>query len=123
MAVIECVVNYDAKNGLTQVIHVLKMDEYDKINLVTQTPGLTLVCERGFDPLGLEAGDYAPLRYTPTEARATGGAQKLQVYYHPEPLKFKCGPLVQTNEAGNPKYDVHTWPNAEGLSAPGGGPG
>lgn len=127
MAVIECVFNYDPEKGLTQVIHVLKVDENDKINFVTQTPGLTLKCEQDFDALNLKAGDYAPVRFTP--AAPGTGVPLLEVYYHPQPLKVACGELVpkthnykaDSYESGS--YIFKVWKDASGLSAPGGGPG
>ena len=112
MAVIECVFNYDLETGeLSQVIHVQELDNHDKINFVTQTPGLTLKCEDAFPLMSLKKGDYAPVKYTRTKQR-TSGVPEFNVYYHGPQGHFACG------ELDGKKFQA--WPKAVGQTSPGG---
>jgi hypothetical protein len=114
MAVIECVFNYDETTGqVSQQIHVLALDDYDKVQFVTQTPGLMLKAEVNLPALGLNAGDLAPIRYT-TAVRETSGVPILEVYYHGTVSQFACGELDNRNA-------FQPWPRGVGQKSVGGG--
>jgi hypothetical protein len=115
MAVITCVFHYDEDNGVSLVTHVITVDVHDKIQFVTDTPGLTLKAENDFPLLDLKKGDYAPVRYT-NNLPTTDGAHEFQVYYHGDIVKLSCGTL-------DAHYSFASWPRTAGQSAPGSGGG
>ena len=118
MAVIECVFNYDeTTKKVTIVTHIVEVEPHDRLNLVTQTPGLTLQAEEDFQHpfLDLKKGDLAPITCS-TAAEPTAGVPDFDVYYHGPVAKFACGYL-------NSDHQFVRWPNGVGLGAPGGGSG
>ena len=95
MAVIECVFNYDETTKKVSIVtHIVTVEPHDRLNLVTQTPGLTLQAEEDFDHpfLDLKKGDLAPITTT-TTAEATKGVDNFAVFYHGQVAKFACGYL------------------------------
>jgi hypothetical protein len=114
MAVIEVVYNYNDAGDVIREIHVISMDDSDKIRFVTQTPGLTLKAEVDIPFLDLNAGDLAPVRFT-TAVRQTQGVPVFSVYYHGTIAKFACGELDNRNA-------FQSFPRGLGIDGPGGGP-
>ena len=114
MAVILCVIsyNYDEKTEKTEVvqeIHVMGLDENDKLLFVTKDPDLALQFEKDFPPLYLKKGDFAPVALV-AQVPQTECVPKFEIYYHGDQAKFKCGD--KKAQAFEPK--VH------GVASPGG---
>jgi hypothetical protein len=151
MAVIECVFTYDQKKGtVSQEVHVLRLEDSDTLTFVTHQADLVLRAETHFDPMGLQRGDFAPVKYTPpVKARKKDTAKKFVVYYHGDQGSVACGRLVATPAAtaahatktgpgsatsyeatttpvsgtGNSVLQFQAWPDAIGQTVPDGGGG
>lgn len=95
MAVILCVFSYEKEEEKTKVlqeIHVMKLDENDKLLWVTKDKDLALQLEEDFEPLYLEKDDFAPVAHVAKTPETEGkSVQRFEVYYHGVQAKFKCG--------------------------------
>jgi hypothetical protein len=116
MAVIECLFNYDENTGQVSIeTHILEIDKHDKIQFVSNTPGLALESEDGFAPLNLKKGELAPVRHTQVKIPAVNGGRLFKIQYHGPQGHFACGYLDK-----NRKFVP--WPNGVGQGAPGTNP-
>ena len=119
MAIVYCEFDYDEKDGITQVTHIV-LENHDTFRFVTKTQGLILKSEGCFPPLELHEGDQAPVRFiapngvndprTP-DPLTTNGVRKLVVYYHGPTARLACGQL-------DVKNTFQAWPRSQGQVAP-----